>query len=65
MQNNTNNIHPVFDRILQRKDKEALLQQKSIVIWFTGSAISANRSVLNSAKHPTNKIKLNITYSKP
>lgn len=31
----------------------------------TGSAVSANRSVLNSAKHPTSKIKLNITYSKP
>tara|TARA_R110001592_G_scaffold155956_1_gene386065 strand:+ start:1596 stop:2936 length:1341 start_codon:yes stop_codon:yes gene_type:complete len=30
-----------------------------------GSAVSANRSVLNSAKHPTSKIKLNITYSKP
>ncbi|TXB64665.1 DUF4270 domain-containing protein [Vicingus serpentipes] len=31
----------------------------------TGSAVSANRSVLNSAIHPTSKMKLNITYSKP
>jgi len=31
----------------------------------TGSAVSANRSILKSAKHPTSKIKLNITYSKP
>jgi len=30
----------------------------------TGSSIQANRSVLNSFKHPSNKIKLNITYSK-
>lgn len=31
-----NNIHPVFDRILQRGDKEALLKQRSKVIWMTG-----------------------------
>lgn len=30
----------------------------------TSSAITANRSVINSFKHPSNKIKLNITYSK-
>lgn len=30
----------------------------------TGSSITANRSVINSFKHPSNKIKLNITYSK-
>lgn len=29
----------------------------------SGSAINANRSVINSFKHPSNKIKLNITYS--
>lgn len=31
-----NNIHPVFDRILQRSDKEELLQQHARVIWMTG-----------------------------
>ncbi|MGE0561878.1 MAG: DUF4270 family protein [Flavobacteriales bacterium] len=30
----------------------------------TGSSVMANRSVINSFKHPSNKIKLNITYSK-
>lgn len=30
----------------------------------TGSSVQANRSVLNSFKHLSNKIKLNITYSK-
>jgi hypothetical protein len=40
-------------------------QDYGLYLMSTGSAISANRSVLNSAKHPTNKIKLNITYSKP
>lgn len=30
------NIHPVFDKVLQRKDKERMLKQRSMVIWFTG-----------------------------
>lgn len=30
------NIHPVFDRIIQREDKERLLKQRSKVIWLTG-----------------------------
>ena len=30
------NIHPVFDRILQRADKEKFLHQSAKVIWFTG-----------------------------
>ena len=32
----TNHIHPVFDKLLQRKDKELLLSQQSICIWLTG-----------------------------
>ncbi|MBN2663770.1 MAG: adenylyl-sulfate kinase [Bacteroidales bacterium] len=30
------NIHPVFDRIIQKKDKEKILNQTSKVIWLTG-----------------------------
>jgi adenylylsulfate kinase len=30
------NIHTTFDRIMTRKDKEKLLNQRSAVIWFTG-----------------------------
>jgi adenylylsulfate kinase len=29
-------IHPVFDQIMTREDKENLLRQRSKVIWFTG-----------------------------
>ena len=29
-------IHPIFDKILQRTDKETLLSQKAKVIWMTG-----------------------------
>ena len=32
----TKHIHPVFDKLLQRKDKELLLSQQSICIWLTG-----------------------------
>ena len=32
----TEHIHPIFDTILSREDKETLLNQKSIVIWMTG-----------------------------
>lgn len=30
------NIHPVFDQILTREDKERFLRQRSRVIWMTG-----------------------------
>lgn len=30
------NIHPIYDRMLTRADKEQLLQQKAKVLWFTG-----------------------------
>ncbi len=30
------NIYPIFDKMLQRNDREALLKQRGIMIWFTG-----------------------------
>lgn len=32
----TENIYPVFDKMLSRTDKENLLNQHGIMIWFTG-----------------------------
>ncbi|MEG0795221.1 MAG: adenylyl-sulfate kinase [Odoribacter sp.] len=32
----SDNIYPIFERTLQRSDREALLKQKGIMIWFTG-----------------------------
>lgn len=52
---NTNNIHPVFDRILQRKDKELLLQQKSLVIWFTGLSGSGKTTIAIALEQALNK----------
>lgn len=34
--NEQNHIYPIFDRMLTRKDKEDLLKQRSVMIWFTG-----------------------------
>lgn len=34
--NEQNRIYPIFDRMLTRKDKEDLLKQHSVMIWFTG-----------------------------
>lgn len=31
-----NNLYPIFDRMLQRSDREFLLKQKGVIIWFTG-----------------------------
>ena len=39
------NIHPIFDRILQRKDKEELLKQKSKVLWMTGLSGSGKSTI--------------------
>jgi adenylylsulfate kinase len=33
---NNQNLHPVFKQILNRQDKEKLLNQKAKVIWMTG-----------------------------
>ena len=36
MSNKATNIYPIFDRMLTRADKENLLKQHSVMIWFTG-----------------------------
>ena len=40
-----NNIHPTFDKILKREDKEKLLSQHSIVIWITGLSGSGKTTI--------------------
>lgn len=39
------NIHPIFDQLLQRNDKEQLLKQKARVIWMTGLSGSGKSTV--------------------
>jgi len=39
------NIHPIFDKLLTRKDKERYLNQKSLVLWFTGLSGSGKSTI--------------------
>lgn len=39
------NIYPVFDRMLSRADKETLLHQKGVMLWFTGLSGSGKSTV--------------------
>ena len=39
------NIHPTFDKILRREDKEKLLNQRSLVIWITGLSGSGKTTI--------------------
>ena len=41
----TNNIHPIFDRLLQREDREQLLKQRSKVLWLTGLSGSGKSTI--------------------
>lgn len=41
----TNNIYPIFDRMLCRHDKEELLRQHSVMIWFTGLSGSGKSTI--------------------
>ena len=45
MTDNSNNIYPIFDRMLAREDKEELLKQRSAMIWFTGLSGSGKSTI--------------------
>ena len=40
-----NNIYPIFDKMLSRSDKESLLKQRGIMIWFTGLSGSGKSTI--------------------
>lgn len=42
---NKNNIYPIFDKMLTRSDKEELLHQHSVMIWFTGLSGSGKSTI--------------------
>jgi adenylylsulfate kinase len=39
------NIHPIFDRLIQREDREKRLGQKGCVLWFTGLSGSGKSTI--------------------
>lgn len=40
-----NHIYPIFDRMLARGDKELLLGQHSVMVWFTGLSGSGKSTI--------------------
>ena len=48
MTNKSTNIHPIFDRLLARKDREQRLNQKSKILWFTGLSGSGKSTIAQS-----------------
>ena len=45
MEDKQNNIYPIFDRMMTREDKERLLKQRSVMVWFTGLSGSGKSTV--------------------
>ena len=52
---NKNNIYPIFDRMLTRADKEELLKQHSVMIWFTGLSGSGKSTIAISLERELQK----------
>ena len=44
----TNHIHPIFDKLLSRNDKESFLNQKAKVLWFTGLSGSGKSTIASA-----------------
>jgi len=45
-----NHIHPIYDRLLQRSDREKQLKQTSKVFWLTGLSGSGKSTVVQHAE---------------
>ena len=55
MNSQSNNIYPVFDKMLARADKEELLNQKGIMIWLTGLSGSGKRTIAIALEREVHK----------
>lgn len=45
MTENENHIYPIFGRMLTRQDKESLLRQHGVMVWFTGLSGSGKSTI--------------------
>ena len=45
MKKKATNIYPIFDRMMSRDDKEQLLKQRGMMLWFTGLSGSGKSTV--------------------
>lgn len=44
------NIHPIFDRLLSRAEREARIGQRAAVLWFTGLSGSGKSTIASSVE---------------
>lgn len=49
------NIHPIFDTILKKEDKEQHLKQKAGVFWFIGLSGSGKSTLVRALEHELHK----------
>lgn len=50
-----NNVYPIFDKMLGRKEKEALLGQHGLMVWFTGLSGSGKSTLAISLERELQK----------
>ena len=49
------NIHPIFDKIVNKSRKEQLLKQKAIVVWFVGLSGSGKSTIAVALENELHK----------
>ena len=60
-----NNIYPIFDRMMTRGDKEALLGQHSLMVWFTGLSGSGKSTLVRDIFYRALKRELDECSERP
>ena len=56
------NIYPIFDRMLSRKDKEELLGQRGVMLWLTGLSGSGKSTIAIALERELHKRGLLCRY---
>ena len=51
----SNNIYPIYDRMMSRQEKETLLGQRGMMIWFTGLSGSGKSTVAMGVERELHK----------
>lgn len=49
------NIYPIYDKMMSRNDKEALLGQRGVMIWFTGLSGSGKSTIAMGVERELHK----------
>ena len=55
MENKGKNIFPIFEELLQKRDKEKLLKQKAFTVWMTGLSGSGKTTIAKGVERYLHK----------